>query len=70
MVTRYDVISSRWSSHDFLMFSVIKVNLVDKTKLSTYLCVIFHDNRTKLTSLAVFNSFLTVGKIQDGDHVW
>ena len=52
------------------MFSVIKGNLVDKTKLSTYLCVIFNDNRTKLTSLAVFNSFLTVGKIQDGDHVW
>ena len=54
----------------FQMFSGIKVNLVDKTKLSTYLCVIFHENRTKLTSLAVFNSFLTVGKIQDGDHVW
>ena len=52
------------------MFSIIKVNLVDKMKLSAYLCVILHDNRTKLTSLAFFNSFLTVGKIQDGDHVW
>ena len=40
--------------HFFQMFSVIKVNLVDKTKLSNYLCVIFHDNRIKLTSLAVF----------------
>jgi len=56
------------------MFSVMRVNLVDKTKLGTYLCVTFDDNRTKLTSLAFFNSFLTVGKIQDGaqdgDHVW
>ena len=49
MVTRYDVISSRWSSHferkcvfSFQLFSTIKVNLVAEIMQSAYLCVIFH----------------------------
>ena len=48
MVTRYDVISSRWSSHFeskcvfFQLFSTIKVNLVAEIMQSAYLCVIIH----------------------------
>ena len=46
MVTRYDVISSRWSSHFwvkvhvFQLFSTLKVKLVDRMMQSKYLCVI------------------------------
>ena len=50
MVTRYDVISSRWSSHFewkcvfffFQLFSTMKVNLVAEIMQSAYLCVIIH----------------------------
>ena len=46
MVTRYDVISSRWSSHFWVkvhvvqLFSTLKVKLVDRMMQSKYLCVI------------------------------
>ena len=46
MVTRYDVVSSRWSSHFwvkvhvFQLFSTLKVKLVDRMMQSKYLCVI------------------------------
>ena len=59
MVTRYDVISSRWSSHFgvkihvFQLLSTIKVNLVAKIMQSAYLCVIFHVKHKKLLFLAV-----------------
>ena len=49
MVTRYDVISNRWSSHFeykcvffFQLFSTIKVNLLAEIMQSAYLCVIIH----------------------------
>ena len=48
--TRYDVISSRWSSHFrvncmfFQLISEIKVKLVDNMIQSNYLCVILHVN--------------------------
>ena len=48
MVTGYDVISSRWSSHFWLkiyvfqLLSTLKVNLVAKMMQSAYLCVLFH----------------------------
>ena len=48
MVTSYDVISSRWSTHFwvkihvFQLLSTIKVNLVAKIMQSAYLCAIFH----------------------------
>ena len=81
MVTRYDVISSRWSSHFerkcmffFQLSSTIKVNLVAKIMQSAYLCVIFHVKHKKLPFLAVLTWFLILGKIQDGgqdgDHCW
>ena len=68
MVTRYDIISSRWSSHFwvkmqvFQLLSTIKVKLLDEMMQSAYLCVILH--------VAVLTWFLILGKIQDGDHFW
>ena len=53
MVTRYDVVSSRWSSHfwvkmyDFQLFSGIKVKFVDKMMQSKYLCVTLRVERKK-----------------------
>ena len=53
MVTRYDVVSSRWSSHfwvkmyDFQLFSGIKVKFVDKMMQSNYLCVTLRVERKK-----------------------
>ena len=47
MDTRYDVISSRWSSHFrvkmhvFQLLSGIKENLLDK-KMQSYIYVLFH----------------------------
>ena len=58
MVTRYDVISSRWSSqfwvkrHVFQLLLTIIVNLVAKIMQRAYLCVIFHVKH-KNTFLAV-----------------
>ena len=76
MVTKYDVISSRWSSHFWkcMFFSGIKVKFVDKMIQTIYLCVILHVKRKKWFILTVFTRFLILGKIQDGgqdgDHVW
>ena len=79
MVTRYDVITSRWSSHFWLkmhffqFFSTMKVKLMDEMMQSNYWCVILHVKRLLLI-LTVFTWFLMLDKIQDsgqdGDHVW
>ena len=57
-VTRYDVVSSRWfwvKIHVFLKFlSTIELNLVDKMKRSTYLCVILHVKHKKITNSLCF----------------
>ena len=59
MVTRYDVISRKWSSHFwvkihvFKLLSTIKVNLVAKIMQRTYLCVAFHVKHKKILLLAV-----------------
>ena len=60
MVTRYDIISSRWSSqflvemYVFLnLFSAIKVNLVDEVIQSDYLYVILLVKHTKLPFIAI-----------------
>ena len=59
MLTRYDVISSRWSSHFWVKIHVfttsytIKVNLVAEIMQSAYLCVIVHVKHKKLLFLAV-----------------
>ena len=59
MVTRYDVISIRWSSHVwvkihvFQLLSTVKVNFVAKIMQSAYLYVIFHVRHKKLQFLAV-----------------
>ena len=58
----------------FRLLSTIKVNLADKMKQSTYLCVILHVKHKKLPIFTLFTCFLVLGKIQDGgqdgDHVW
>ena len=77
MVTRYDVISSRWSSHfwvkmyDFQLFSGIKVKFVDKMMQSDYLCVTLRVEHKKIFILTVLTrlAFSQDGG-QDGDHVW
>ena len=76
MVTRYDVISSRWSSHFclkmhvFSTFSTIKVKLGEKMIQSIYLCVILQVKHKKLPFIAMLSWFLILDKIQDGDHCW
>ena len=63
-----------WNCTFFQLLSTIKVNLVDKMKQSTYLCVILHVKHKKLPIFTLFTCFLVLGKIQDGgqdgDHVW
>ena len=62
MVTRSDIISSRWSSHFLVemyvflnLFSAIKVNLVDEVIQSDYLYVILLVKHTKITIYRDFN---------------
>ena len=61
MVTRYDVISSRWSSqfwvkiHVFQLLSTIIVTLVAKIMQRAYLCVIFHLKHKKNNSSRGFD---------------
>ena len=76
MVTRYDVVSTRWSSHISVQMHVFSTSFNNKSKnmakmiQSAYLCVILHVKRKKLRFLAVLTWFLILDKIQDGDHVW
>ena len=76
MVTRYDVISTRWSSHFSVQMHVFSTSFNNKSKnvakmiQSAYVCVILHVKRKKLPFLAVLTWFLILDKIQDGDHVW
>ena len=76
MVTRYDVVSTRWSSHISVQMHVFSTSFNNKSKnmakmiQSAYLCVILHVKRKKLPFLAVLTWFLILDKIQDGDHVW
>ena len=76
MDTRYDVISSRWSSHFwvkilvFQLLSGIKEKLLDKMMQSNYLCVVFLVKGKKLLIVTVFTWFPVLEKMQDGDHVW
>ena len=73
MVTRYDVVSSRCSSHfwvkmyDFQLFSGIKVKFVDKMMQSNYVCVTLRVERKKKYILTVLTR---LAFSQDGDHVW
>ena len=76
MDTRYDVISSRWSSHFwvkmhvFQLLSGTKEKLLDKIMQSNYLCVVLLVKRKKLLIVTVFTCFLVLEKIQDGDQIW
>ena len=76
MDTRYDVISSRWSSHFwvkmhvFQLFSGIKEKRLDKMMQSNYLCVVLLVKHKKLLIVTVFTWFLVLEKMQDGYHVW
>jgi len=55
----------------FQLLSTIKANLMDKMKRITYLCVTVYTSRAKISCqfLPLLLGFLTLGKIQDGDHV-
>ena len=76
MDTRYDVISSRWSSHYwvkmhvFQLFSRIKEKRLDKMMQSNFLFVVLLVKRKKLLIVTVFTWFLVLEKMQDGYHVW
>ena len=81
MVTRYDDISSRWSSlfwvkiDVFQLFSTIKVKLVYEIIQSPSLCFILHGkHKSKLPFIAILTWFLILDKMQvggkDGDHCW
>ena len=66
MVTRYDVISWRWSSlsvfewkcMSFQLLSTIKVKLVDQMMQNAYSCVILHVKHKKLPFVAILTWFL------------
>ena len=80
MVTRYDVISGRWSSHFWVKMHVLSPFLNNKSKTCqwmmqrAYLCLTLHVKHRKLPFIAILTWFLILGKIQDGggdgDHVW
>ena len=59
-----------WKYMFFQLLSTIKVNLLAKIMQSPYLCVIFHVKLKKIPFVAVLAWFLTLAKIQDGDHYW
>ena len=63
MVTRYDIISSRWSSHfEWECMSLFQLFSTIKEKSCAYLCVIIHVKQ--LPFLAVLTWFLILGKIK------
>ena len=76
MVTRYDVISSRWSSHFWVKMHVFTTSFRNKSKglwikwCKVIIYVILHVKRKKLFILIVSTWFLILDKIQDSDHVW
>ena len=71
MDTRYDVISSKWSSHFWVKMHVFQLLLLlDKMMKSNYLCVVLLVKRKKLSVVNVFTWFSVLEKMQDGDHVW
>ena len=55
----------------FQHLSTIKVNVVDKTIQSAFLCIILNVRAPKKYQfLAVLTGFLILGIIQDVDHCW
>ena len=75
MVTGYDVISSRWSSHFELkcvflqLFSTIKVNFVAEIMQSAYLCVIIHVKQLPfLVKFKMATIFDDVTRLQQRHH--
>ena len=57
--------------HVFQLVSMIKVQLVDKIKQSTYLCVILkHKNYQLILFYLISNSGHSSNGAQLGDHVW
>ena len=78
MITRYDVIRGRWSSHFWVkcmfiqLFFLTKVKLVDEMIQSAYLCAILTCQAQKITTYLFrdFNLISNSRKIQDGHHCW
>ena len=80
MVTRFDVISGRWSSNFWVKMGVFATVFNNKSKTcgwidaNVYLCVILHVKHKKVPFIAILTWFLILGKIQDsaqgGGHCW
>ena len=79
-VTRYDVISRRWSSHFWVKLNVFSTFFNNKTKSCgwnhskcLFMCYFFMSSKNS-QFLVVLTCFLILGKIQDGgldgDHCW
>ena len=69
MVTRHDVIGSRWSSHFWVKMHVFSSFFNNKSKTCIY--VLFYMSSTKkLPFIGILTWFIILGKIQDGDHCW
>ena len=76
MVTTYDVLSSRWSSHFWVKMPVLTALFNNKSKTYQWndakglLKVILHVKHKKLSFIAILTWFLILGEIQDGNHCW
>ena len=77
MVTRYDVISSRWSNHFWVKINFFQLfwTIEVKTRWWNYTKCFFmyyftYRQKTKLPFISILTWFLIHGKIQDGDHYW
>ena len=76
MVTRYDVISKRWSSHFWVKVHVFSTFCDNKSKSwgenhakCLFVCY-FSCQAKKSPFLVVLPWFRSLGEIQDGDHCW
>ena len=66
MVTRYDVISSRWSNHFWVKIHIFQPFWTIKVKTRWW-------NDTKcffIPFISILSWFLVLGEIQDGDNDW
>ena len=71
MVMRYDIISSRWSSHFWVKMHVFSTSFNNKSNDAKYLFMCYFTCQAqKLPFFAVLTWFLILGKIQVGDHCW
>ena len=76
MVTRYDVISSRWSKHFWVKIHFFSTFFDNKSRNSwikwykVLLYVLFYISTKTLPFIWILTRFLILCKIQDGYHYW